>query len=81
MKVRCIRDMGYPNLTEGKEYDVVELIPRLITTHFTFPRYVSVIGDFGKTCTGHAYRFETIEGVSMEDYIKENIKDQHDENF
>lgn len=74
MKVICKNPSGY-NLTEGKEYEVVELTPQLICANFTFPRYVTVIDDKGKNATGHAYRFETLEGVSCEDYIKENLKD------
>ena len=75
MKVICKNKSGYYNLTENKEYEVHELIPRLITLNFTFPRYISVIDDNGKVTTGHAYRFETIEGICVDDYIKDNIKD------
>lgn len=78
MKVICKFNSGYYNLTVGKEYEVKELIPCFITQNFTFPRYVSVIDDNGEISTGHAYRFETLDGQSCEDYIKENIKDTKD---
>ena len=76
MKVICKANRGYPNLTVNKVYEVKEFIPRLITTNFTFPRYVSVIDDNGKESVGHAYRFVMPDGTSCEDYIKENIKDE-----
>ena len=79
MRVICKNSLGYPNLTEGKEYDVVELVPQLITPNFTFPRYVTVLNDSnvdGSTSSGHAYRFETLDGVCCEEYIKNNIKDE-----
>jgi hypothetical protein len=79
LKVICKNPSGYPNLTEGKEYQVKELCPQLITPNFTFPRYVSVIDDRGKTSTGHAYRFETLEGQCCNEYIKEHIKDERGE--
>lgn len=75
MKVICKNSSGYA-LTEGKGYEVVELVPKLITTNFTFPRYVSVVDDNGKESMGHAYRFEMLDGVCCEEYIKENIKDE-----
>jgi len=78
MKVICKNNGGYPNLTEGKEYEVMELTPRLLTEHFTFPRYIGVNDDNGNPSTGHAYRFETLDGQCCDDYIKENIKDTKD---
>lgn len=76
-KVICKATYGYPRLTEGKEYEVKELIPQLITPNFTFPRYVTVIDDSGKnTSTGHATRFKTLDGQCMDEYIKQNIKDE-----
>lgn len=76
-KVICKVSNGY-NLTIDKEYQVKDLVPRLLTPHFTFPRYATVIDDKGKEATGHAYRFETLDGISLEDYIKENIEDVKD---
>jgi hypothetical protein len=76
MRVICKASQGYPNLTVGKEYQIKELTPRLITPNFTFPRYVSVIDDREKISTGHAWRFETLDGRSMDDYIKEYIPDE-----
>lgn len=74
MKVKCVANSGYYNLTVGKEYEVVELIPE---THmeggYIFPRYVVVTGDDEKPTQCHAYRFETLDGISCEEYIKNNI--------
>ena len=81
MKVVCKINSGYYNLRVGREYEVKEFIPRLITPNFTFPRYVTVIDDNGKESTGHAYRFETLEGQSCEEYMKENLKDIEDRNY
>lgn len=78
IKVRCVNNSGYPDLTTGKIYDVIEFIPRLICQNFTFPRYVTVENDWGSKSTGHAYRFQTIEGESCEDYIKNNFKDDYE---
>lgn len=78
MKGKCKNNSGYYNLTEGKEYEIVELIPQLHTPNFTFPRYVRAIDNNGRVTQCHAYRFETLEGESFEDYIKDNIKDIKD---
>ena len=80
MKVKCKASQGYPNLTVNKVYEVAELVPQLHTRNFTFPRYVSVIDDRGENFTsmGHAYRFETLEGESMEEYIKKKMVDTYD---
>ena len=48
---------SYPGLTEGKEYTVVRYQPRDVTPHFTFPPYITVIGDQGVPVTGHCHRF------------------------
>lgn len=81
MNVICKGNSGYINLTENKEYEVVELTPQLITPHFTFPRYVTVRDDNGKKSTGHAHRFEMLDGTCCDDYIKTNIKDEEDRDY
>ena len=78
MKLICKNNSSYYNLTENKEYELVELIPQHHTANFTFPRYVAVIDDNGKVTQCHAYRFQTLSGVSCEDYIKDNITDTYD---
>lgn len=71
MKVKCVSNRGYYNLTAGKEYDVIQMIPATIMENgFVFPKYVEVIGDDGNNIIGHAYRFETLDGISCEKYIK-----------
>jgi hypothetical protein len=45
-------------LTEGKEYTVVKYEDPVHTPTFTWPAYVTVIGDFGKPVTGHTHRFK-----------------------
>ena len=77
IKMICKNSSGY-NLSIGKEYQSIELIPQLITPNFTFPRYVSFIDDDGKESQGHAYRFKTLDGICVDEYIKNNIKDTYD---
>lgn len=50
----------YPGLTEGKEYVVTKYEDRAHTPSFTWPAYVTVIGDFGLPVTGHTYRFRRL---------------------
>lgn len=80
MKVICKNNSGYYNLTEGKEYQTVSMTPQLITPHFTFPRYITVVDDNGSESTGHAWRFVTV-GQCCDDYIKENINDTYDKEY
>lgn len=47
-------------LTEGKKYTVVEYQEEQHTPTFTWPAYVTVIGDSGKKVTGHTYRFRAV---------------------
>ncbi len=45
-------------LTEGKTYEVVDYAPAwYMGSGFTWPAYVTVIGDSGKPVSGHAHRF------------------------
>lgn len=49
---------GYSwHLTKGREYVVTKYEPEFRDTNFTWPAYVTVIGDSGKPVTGHAHRF------------------------
>lgn len=73
--VRCVVNADYYSLTKGKLYEVVEFIPQYAHDNYVFPRYVTVIDDFGGKSTGHAYRFCMEDGKSCEDYIRENIPD------
>lgn len=50
-------------LTKGKEYIVTKFEPESYTDIFTWPDYVTVIGDNGKPVTGHAHRFKPIESI------------------
>lgn len=50
-------------LTEGKQYTVTRVDPEVRDGHFTWPAYVSVIGDSGKTVSGHAHRFRAVEAT------------------
>ena len=53
-----IAAMDYAHsITEGKEYTVTAYCPRSPESTFTWPAYVTVIGDFGHPVTGHTYRF------------------------
>lgn len=48
------------SLTEGREYIVLAYEDPVVTPTFTFPAYVTVMGDLGKLVTGHTYRFRAI---------------------
>lgn len=48
------------HLTEGKKYTVVDYQPRQVGPTFTWPAYVTVIGDSGKKVTGHTHRFRPL---------------------
>lgn len=58
--VIATRSYGH-SLTEGKTYVVTKFEPEFRDTNFTWPAYVTVIGDFGKPVTGHSYRFKIKE--------------------
>ena len=75
MKVKCKSNDGYHNLKIDNEYEVIELLPQVITRHFTFPRYVTVKDDSGNKSTCHAYRFKTLEGIPLDEYIKNKVAD------
>lgn len=47
-------------LTEGKQYVVTKYEPEFRDETFTWPAYVTVIGDSGKPVTGHTYRFKLL---------------------
>jgi hypothetical protein len=52
---------GYEHyLTKGKEYIVVDYDPEFQTPGFTFPAYVTVIGDHGGFTKAHTHRFEEV---------------------
>ena len=48
-------------LTEGKKYVVTAYQPEVRDPTFTWPVYVTVIGDSGKPVTGHAHRFRALK--------------------
>ena len=52
-------------LTEGKQYTVVKYEPPFREPHFTWPVYVTVIGDSGKPVTGHAHRFRALRDEEL----------------
>lgn len=47
-------------LTEGKKYMVTKYEPEVYSPTFTWPAYVTVIGDQGKQVTGHTHRFRAV---------------------
>jgi hypothetical protein len=51
-------------ITEGKLYKVIDYAPACTdrSCGFTWPPYVTVIGDFGRPVTGHTYRFKAVDG-------------------
>lgn len=50
-------------LTKGKQYEVIKYEPPFPEPNigFTWPAYVTVIGDSGKPVTGHTYRFRALK--------------------
>lgn len=48
-------------ITEGKEYTVTRVTPEEVTPTFTWPEYITVVGNFGTPVTGHAHRFKSKE--------------------
>lgn len=60
-RVRCDHADGYA-FTVGKEYTILEYTPRTPSGYgFSFPAYVEVKDDYGRTAYCHAYRFEVIQ--------------------
>lgn len=57
--VVCVASRGYM-LTTGKQYTVVRYEPVSHAPTFTWPAYVTVIGDDGKETTGHDHRFKLV---------------------
>lgn len=47
-------------LTKGKQYEVVRYDDPVRHETFTWPAYVTVIGDDGKPVSGHAHRFRAL---------------------
>lgn len=47
-------------ITEGKQYTVTRYEPEYRSPNFTWPAYVTVIGNFGKPVTGHTHRFRPL---------------------
>lgn len=45
-------------LTEGKQYIVMSYEPPMYTPVFTWPAYVTVLGDHGEPVVAHTYRFK-----------------------
>ena len=58
-RVTATGSYGYL-LTRGKEYVVVGVEPPCVLPTFTFPEYLTVIGDDGKRVTGHSHRFQPV---------------------
>lgn len=48
------------SITEGKQYKVVRYQAEFYNPTFTWPAYVTVIGDFGKAVTSHTYRYRAL---------------------
>lgn len=49
------------SITKGKKYVVLEYTPPVTTPTFTWPAYVTVLGDLGERVTAHTYRFKPLE--------------------
>lgn len=58
-RVRCVDASGY-DLTKGKEYVIVAYYPPGKVGAHSFPDYVGVVDDSGKTVTSHTYRYEVL---------------------
>jgi len=49
------------HLTPGAEYTVIKYEPEYPDHNFTWPAYVTVIGDHGKPVVAHTYRFKKVK--------------------
>ena len=58
-------------LTEGKQYVVINYEPEHYDPNFTWPAYVTVIGDSGKPVTDHTHRFRAVEDAEPVQYISD----------
>ncbi len=58
--VVCRGSRGY-NFTTGKQYTVVAYEPESREMTFTWPAYVQIVDDDGKTVHCHAHRFEVVK--------------------
>ena len=47
-------------LTEGKQYTVIKYEEELRGGAFTWPAYVTVVGDNGRPVSGHSHRFRPL---------------------
>jgi hypothetical protein len=56
--ITCRSNTGYSQLTKGKQYRVEVYDPKTRTENFTWPAYVTVLGDDGNPLCCHAHRFE-----------------------
>lgn len=50
----------YCLLTEGKQYTVIKYEEEFRDGAFTWPAYVTVVGDGGRSVTGHTHRFRPL---------------------
>jgi hypothetical protein len=48
-------------VVEGRRYRVVGYQPKCPTPNFTWPAYVTVIGDNGGKVTAHTHRFRALK--------------------
>ena len=60
-------------LTKGKQYVVIKYEPAHYDPNFTWPAYVTVIGDSGNPVTGHTHRFRAVEDAEPVQYISDAI--------
>ena len=57
-----IATMNYGhNVTKDKEYTVTDFAPEAVNGAFTWPAYVTVLGDDSRPATAHTYRFRKKE--------------------
>lgn len=59
-KIKCLNNIGYYTLTEGKIYTCLYGLEDGI---FANRPFVTVINDNGKEVGAHASRFEVVEGI------------------
>lgn len=57
---------NYANqITEGKQYKVTKYQAEDAQPHFTWPAYVSVMGDLGTEVTAHTHRFKPVDSANL----------------
>lgn len=59
--IRARYDYDHQRIKKGQVYEVVDFTPAHYLANFTFPPYVTVRLENGKTYTSHTHHYEPME--------------------